>query len=210
MKEMNWRRRRALVSLPSLSDNIVSTCEIESTKNANPNEIVTLALNNNDSIFAEIRNLSIERIGSYMQEKAIHIREKYAAFKSNKDASLAEIHDFVKKIPKLTIDFKSLNQHIHIAEHLKRQTDSREFREKWQAERAMLEGEVYLDQVEELIFSDVARTEFASVLRLLCLQSVTSGGIRANRYDSIRKLIIQTYGLSHLFTLLNLEKAGKR
>jgi hypothetical protein len=140
-----------------------------------PSDIVTLILNNNDSIFAEIRNLSIERIGSFMQEKAIHIRERYAAFKGNKDASLAEIHEFVKKIPKLTKDFKSLNQHIHIAEHLKKQTDSREFRERWQSERAMLEGEIYLDQIEDIIYADVNRSMLWFVLRLLCLQSLTSG-----------------------------------
>lgn len=169
-----------------------------------------MVLNNNDSIFAEIRNLSIERIGSFMQEKAIHIRERYAAFKGNKDASLAEIHEFVKKIPKLTKDFKSLNQHIHIAEHLKKQTDSREFREKWQSERAMLEGEVYLDQIEDLIYSDVDRSMLFSILRLLCLQSLTSGGIRGNKYDVLRRLIVQTYGLQQLYTLGNLERAGKR
>lgn len=181
----------------------------EPAKKINPGDMVTLVLNNNDSIFAEIRNLSIERIGSYMQEKAIHIRERYAAFKGNKDASLAEIHEFVKKIPKLTKDFKSLNQHIHVAEHLKKQTDSREFRERWQSERAMLEGEVYLDQVEELIYSDVTRSSFLTLVRLLCLQSLTSGGIRSNRYDALRRLIVQTYGLNHMFTLLNLEKSGK-
>jgi hypothetical protein len=144
-----------------------------------------------------------------MQEKAIHIRERYAAFKGNKDASLAEIHEFVKKIPKLTKDFKSLNQHIHIAEHLKKHTDSRDFRDKWQSERAMLEGETYLDQIEDLIHADVNRSMLFEVLKLLCLQSLTAGGIRSNRYDVIRKTIFQTYGLQHVYTLLNLERSGE-
>jgi hypothetical protein len=144
-----------------------------------------------------------------MQEKAIHIRERYAAFKGNKDASLAEIHDFVKKIPKLTKDFKSLNQHIHIAEVLKRHTDSTEFRDYWQHERAILEGENALDFIEELLYMDVHCSLLNQILRLLCLQSIVSGGIRANRYDVIRRLIGQIYGLQHLFTLNNLEKAGK-
>jgi hypothetical protein len=39
---------------------------------------VAVPLNNNDAIFAEIRDLSIERLGGYLQEKAIHIRERYA------------------------------------------------------------------------------------------------------------------------------------
>ncbi len=143
-----------------------------------------------------------------MQEKAIHIRERYAAFKGNKDASLAEIHEFVKKIPKLTKDFKSLNQHIHIAEVLKQRTDSRAFRDQWQGERAMLEGESFLDQIEEILLSDVDRSMFPTLLRLLCLQSITSGGLRGNRYDGIRRSIVQTYGFQHLYTLNNLERSG--
>jgi hypothetical protein len=106
-----------------------------------PGEKAVVMLNNADSVFGEIRDLSIERLGSYLQEKAIHIRGRYTTFKENKDAPLAVIHDFVKKMPQLKKDFDSLNQHIHIAELLKTRTDSREFRDQWQGERGMLEGE---------------------------------------------------------------------
>lgn len=37
---------------------------------------VPVMLNNNDAIYAEIRDLSIETLGAYLQEKAIHIRER--------------------------------------------------------------------------------------------------------------------------------------
>jgi hypothetical protein len=49
--------------------------------------------------------------------------DRYTTFRDNKDASITEIHDFVKKIPKLTLEYKSLNQHINIAEMLKQRTD---------------------------------------------------------------------------------------
>jgi hypothetical protein len=39
-------------------------------------EKVPVMLSNNDAIFAEIRNLSIERLGAFLQDKAIHIRER--------------------------------------------------------------------------------------------------------------------------------------
>lgn len=174
-----------------------------------PGEKVPVVLNNNDSVYAEIRDLSIERLGAFLQERAIHIRQRYTTFKENKDAPLAVIHDFVKKLPRLQKDFKSLNQHINIAELVKTRTDSRAFRDQWQGERGMLEGENYLDAIEEMIYADSAeRTELFRILRLLCMQSVTAGGIRSNRYDVIRKAIGQTYGLQHLFTLSNLERAG--
>jgi hypothetical protein len=46
------------------------------------------------------------------------------------------------------------------------------------------------------------------VLRLLCVQSVTAGGIRTNKLDAIRRQIAQTYGYEHLYSVCNLEKAG--
>lgn len=140
-----------------------------------PGEKVALSLNNNDVIFAEIRDLSIERIGAFLQERAIRIRKSYANFRDNKDASISEIHNFVKKIPALTKEYRALNQHINIAELLKQTTDSRDFRERWQGERGMLEGEAYLDQIEDMICADVDRALFYKTLRMLCIQSLTAG-----------------------------------
>ena len=57
--------------------------------------------------------------------------------------------------------------------------------------------------------SDVKHEKFLHVLRLLCLQSVTAGGIRAARYDSLRRSVAQAYGFQHLCTMNNLERAGK-
>jgi hypothetical protein len=104
-----------------------------------PGEKVPVILNNADPIFAEVRDLSIERLGAVLQEKAIRVKESYSSFRENKDASIVELHDFVKKIPQLTKEYKSLNMHINVAELIKRTTDSRQFRERWQNERAMLE-----------------------------------------------------------------------
>ena len=39
--------------------------------------------------------------------------------KDNKEASISEIHEFVKKIPALTQAHKVLDQHINIAEQIK-------------------------------------------------------------------------------------------
>ena len=45
-------------------------------------------------------------------------------------------------------------------------------------------------------------------LRLLCLQSILNDGIRASKFDSIRKLFVQTYGFHIHILFLNLEKLG--
>lgn len=66
-----------------------------------------------------------------------------------------------------------------------------------------------MEQVEDIICEDTEGVHLLMVLRLLCIQSVTSGGIRSNKLDSLRKLIVQTYGYEQLFTLCNLEKSGE-
>ncbi|KAJ1388790.1 hypothetical protein B484DRAFT_1431 [Ochromonadaceae sp. CCMP2298] len=78
-----------------------------------------------------------------------------------------------------------------------------------QEERGLLEGETHLDEIEEMVAEDGAsRTQLLRILRLLCLQSLTGGGIRAGRYDGIRRAIVQTYGYRHLQSLANMERAG--
>lgn len=182
-----------------------------------PGDKLSLTLTNSDPIFHDIRNISIERLGAYMQQKAISIRQTYNAFRENKDASLQEIADFVKKIPTITREYRLLHQHINIAEQLKHTTDSkllactalydmrifmlyddncfigRDFRDYWQLERGIVDGElsgsssgsqVSLDAIEDMIHADVDRVEFFHILRLLCLQSICSGGIRKN-YDQV-------------------------
>lgn len=56
----------------------------------------------------------------------------YATFKTERDASIDKIHDFVKSIPQLTNKYRGLNLYINIAELLKPTTDSVRFRQKWQ------------------------------------------------------------------------------
>lgn len=170
--------------------------------------LVRIVVDDSDPIFAEIRNLSIQRLGPFLQEKAVENKQRHAAFRENKDASISELHDFVKKMPALTKEYKSLTQHIHIAELIKLTTDSREFREQWQGERGMLEGESYLDTIDIMIIADAEATNLYKILRLLCIQSITSGGIRSTRFDATKRMIAQTYGYEQVFVMINLERAG--
>jgi hypothetical protein len=46
------------------------------------------------------------------------------------------------------------------------------------------------------------------VLRLLCLYSIVSNGLKPKILDNFKKEILQTYGYEYIFTLINLEKMG--
>jgi hypothetical protein len=179
-----------------------------SGKNKNHgNKVVALPLNSGDSLYAEVRDQHVEQFGTFLQNQARALKESHANFTStSKKKDLAEIHQFVKQIPVFTQNLRSLTNHIQLAERIKDVTQQSGFREQWQLERSILEGEsTTLDAIEELV---AAQYPVWKLLRLLCLQSLCQGGIKASRYDSIKRDIVQTYGLRYLMAIANLEKAG--
>ncbi len=69
----------------------------------------------------------------------------------------------------------------------------------------MVESESCYEVIEDLIASQYPPLR---VLRLLCLQSLTSGGIKASKYEPLKREVVQAYGYEYLFVLQNLEKVG--
>jgi hypothetical protein len=88
---------------------------------------------------------------------------------------------------------------------IKATTEDSSFRDQWNTERAMIEGESCYDILEECIFTNYPPYK---LLRLLCLQSLCSGGIKSNRYDQLKQSIVQVYGYEFLPILHNIEKMG--
>eukprot|EP01035_Chromulina_nebulosa_P020897 gene20897-27087_t len=117
------------------------TSNIMSPSTTTTTDKVTVLLDSTDAVYNEVRDLSVEKLGYILKEKAIKIKERHINFRENKDASLSEIHDFLKKIPGLFKEYKYLQRHINIAGIIKSTTDSRDFHTMWQNERGILEGE---------------------------------------------------------------------
>jgi hypothetical protein len=75
-------------------------------------------------------------------------------------------------------------------------------------ERLLIEGQE-TETCEEYIEACICRAEPPThVLRILCLLSLTQGGIRAKKFEHLRREFLHTYGLHWLFTLDNLDKLG--
>ena len=155
---------------------------------------ILLPLNEQDTLYAEVRDQHVEKFGSFLQEQAKALKESHSNFtdkKKQQHQDLNEIHQFVKQIPIFTQNLKSLTNHIHLAEYMKQHTTQKnEFRQRWQTERSMMESESCYDTLDDCINS----YHPYPLLRLLCLQSLTTGGIKSSKYDSLRKDIVQTYG----------------
>ncbi len=167
---------------------------------------VTIALNTNDPLYTEIRDLHLEVLGLQLNEKAMEMRQTYARVKEEtRDGSLNEIHDVVKSIPALQQKYKGLNLHINIAEFLKPTTGHVRFQQRWQLERSMVEGETRYEDLEDMV---AAYEPVTQVLRLLCLQSLTGGGLKGSKYELLKREVVQSYGYEYLFALANMEAVG--
>ena len=174
----------------------------DTTKDSN----ILLPLNDSDPLYTEVRDKHVEVFGSFLQNQAKALKESHSQFTNRETArDLSEIHQFVKQIPVFTRNLRSLKNHIHIAELVKSSAEATSFRQRWQTERSMLESESQYDALEDLIASGEPPYRW---LRLFCLQSLTSNGIKAARYESLRKEVVQTYGFEFLMVLNDLETAG--
>lgn len=196
-----------IINPPDEVESVGGTTTTNSRKPLNEGSRVALAVNDSDGIFAEIRNQHVEKFGSFLQNQAKALKAVRNDFtETGKQKNLDELRKFVKNIPDLNKHFRLLGNHIHLAELVKKASEESSFRERWQMERAMMEGELCYDQLEDLLLAH--QNDPLRFFRLLCLQSICKNGINSSRYDSLRRDVVQTYGYEYLFVLTNLEKAG--
>ena len=182
------------------------------TSSSTTTTLVPMVLSEEDAIYSELRHLPIERIGESLRVKSVEIKEIYAQFKGQKNAStISDIHTFMyQKMPQLQASYQSLNQHLNLAAYVSTSTGSKSFRSCWAVERSLLEGDFSsgYSQLEDIICADVDGVRLHTVLRLICLYSMCGGGIRSARYDALRRLVTQVYGFRTLVAWNNLEKRG--
>lgn len=183
-----------------------STLNPEEADGPQAHQKVSLGVHAGDSLYAEVRDQHVEKFGSFLQNQAKALQESHANFTNKQQRKdLNQIHQFVKQIPMFTQNLRTLTNHIHLAEEIQAYTQAPAFREQWQTERSLLEGETAYDVLEEWIGM---HHPIEKVLRGLCLQSLCSGGLKGNKYDQLRQLIVQGYGFEYALKLHYLEQLG--
>ena len=165
----------------------------------------SVAFNSNDSLFHQIRDVHIEAIGNKLKSYGLDLQEMEKSYRGDK--SFEEINAFVKQIPEFHMKKGNYTLHLNImAEIDKKCKESRAFKDEWEYERRLLEGD-YSSSLDEYIDDLIAdEAPITKVLKLLCLQSLTCGGIKQGRLDFLRREIVHTYGYDLMFGLYNLEK----
>uniref|UniRef100_A0A5S6QZ97 Vacuolar protein sorting-associated protein 33A n=1 Tax=Trichuris muris TaxID=70415 RepID=A0A5S6QZ97_TRIMR len=178
----------------------------ESGEASTADDYLKLALNSNDLLYSELRDLNFNAVGPALSKR---IKSLSAQLDQRHHAtSIGEYRDFVKRLPTLQAERKSAATHTTIAEMVKEVISTDMFIETLNCEQAFLNC-IETHSVNSWILSCIHRNvPLRQVLRLMCLQSLVSGGLKRKIFDQYRKELVQQYGYQHLVTLRRLEKAG--
>lgn len=122
--------------------------------------------------------------------------------------STQEMQKFMQQFKAAHNEHSALTTHTNVAQSLHATFVSIPFNQLLDTQMEMLKGENSSD-VENYLDQKIAKMDpLVEVLRLLCLYSMCSGGIRSKKLEMFRKDIVQTYGFDACLTLDNLEELG--
>ncbi|RCI15408.1 hypothetical protein L249_7032 [Ophiocordyceps polyrhachis-furcata BCC 54312] len=167
----------------------------------------TIQLDSTDKLYEQLRDTNFAVVGSLLNKVARRLQQVHSDYESkHKTKTLAELKEFVGRLPGYQQEQQSARIHTGLAEDIIKHTRSDEFKGLLEVQQNLAAGadpSSQFDAIEELIARD---TPLRETLRLLCIYSCISGGVKPKEYDIFRRLILQCYGYQHILTLRNLEK----
>jgi len=167
---------------------------------------VKVSVNAKDPIYSRIRSLHFSSVPSFLSFDTRKLQDMYDKGKSSQ--SIPALKDFVQKLPELTKKHDSLATHLRVSEQIVRRKREGDFTRQLLFERAILEAADRV-QITEYIEECIQRqVNFHIPLRLLCLMSTTSNGIKPKYFLPLKQQYLHSYGHKHLSTFHNLQKMG--
>ncbi|KAF1989675.1 Sec1-like protein [Aulographum hederae CBS 113979] len=166
-----------------------------------------IQLDNSDSLYTTLRDSNFAIVGPLLNKVARRLQTTYES-RHTAAKTTAELRDFVSKLPGYQNEQASLKLHTNLAEEIIKHTRSDIFSRVLEVQQNMAAGAdpaTQHDNIDELIARDVP---LRSILRLLCLESTLSNGIKQKDLDIFKRAIVHAYGAQHLLTLSALEKMG--
>lgn len=163
-----------------------------------------LQLDSSDKLYDQIRDANFATVGPILNKVARRLESDYESRHVAK--STAELREFVNKLPGYQAEQQSLKLHTGLAEEILKFTKSDLFTSTLKVQQHLAAGadpSAQHESIEELIAREAP---LPMVLRLLCIESCVSGGLRPRDLDIFKRAILHAYGFQHLLTLDTLEK----
>ncbi|SGY50537.1 BQ5605_C001g00894 [Microbotryum silenes-dioicae] len=155
-----------------------------------------------DPLFPTLRDANFAIIGSHLNRIARRLNDDYD--KRHQARTPAELRLFVGQLGGLQNEHQSLRLHTALTEKIMTVTGGDEFNTCLEVQQNTIAGVDLATQettIRELINQEVP---LYTVLRLLCLYSLVSGGLKQKVLEEFKKEILQTYGYQHLTLLTHL------
>ncbi|KAI1499172.1 vacuolar protein sorting 33A-like protein [Biscogniauxia marginata] len=189
-----------IVGAPPQQSQGISNTPVANT----PSRKRKIQLDSSDKLYDGLRDTNFAIVGTLLNKVARRLQSDYDSRHGSK--TTAELKDFVKKLPAYQAEHQSLKIHTGLAEEIMKYTRTDQFSRLLEVQQNLAAGadpSSQYDAIEELIARDMPLSE---ILRLLCIHSCISGGIKSKDFDHFRRLVLEGYGYQHLLTLHNLEK----
>ncbi|KAL1677686.1 Sec1-like protein [Schizophyllum commune] len=159
-------------------------------------------LSSADPLFSELRDLNFSSVGRKLNKVARRLDEDIKARLQVK--TVPQLRDFVGKLGGLQTERQSLQLHTGVSELIIPMTRTEEFNKSLEIQQNLLasyEVNSQVTAIEEMIAQGAS---LETVVRLLCLASITVGGVRAKTLENLKREILQSYGYNYLPLLLSL------
>lgn len=169
-----------------------------------PSQKRKVKLDSKDKLYAQLRDANFGIVGGLLNKVARRLQSDYETRHGSKTTS--ELREFVSKLPGYQAEQQSLKIHTSLVEEVMKRTRSETFTRALEIQQNVIAGTdptTFHETLEDLIARDAP---LSIVLRLLCLESCVSGGLRQKDYEFFKRLILQAHGYKHLLTLDALEK----
>ena len=166
-----------------------------------------ILLDSSDKLFTQLRDTNFAIVGSLLNKVARRLAADYDSRHGNK--TTAELREFVNNLKGYQAEQQSLKIHTGLAEEIMKHTRTPQFSQVLEVQQNLAAGadpSSQHDAIEELIARD---TPLSEVLRLLCLESCMSGGIKPKDLEFFKRLILQAYGYQHILTRSEERRVGK-
>jgi hypothetical protein len=156
-----------------------------------------------DEVFAGARGMAVSEVGQYMFDRSRELSQISEKMQESLGTSKWGVHG--QRAKKL-IDLKPLAElHVNLC---KKALDSRSWFElkAFQQEFSLLNGTA--EDNRDLVCELLNFGKLKDALRLLCLESLTSRGVREKTLLEVQKRLFGEFGFAAQQDLINLEKCG--
>ncbi|GAA6009557.1 hypothetical protein JCM11491_003604 [Sporobolomyces phaffii] len=157
-----------------------------------------------DALFAQLRDVNFAVVGSVLNRTARRLNDDYE--KRHLAKTPQELRAFVGQLGGLQNEHQALRLHTSLTEEIMKVTSTDEFNTALEVQQNLVAG---LDlAAQEASIRDLINQEapLLTVLRLLCLYSLITGGLKPKVYEDLKREILQTYGHCHLPLLISLAR----